>query len=428
MTTVDPDITAPLTVPETEVHGVPSAVEIKNKNRVLALILFTIFLDVLGYGILVPAIPYLIEPFSKSALAVGVLMTSFSVAQFFAAPVLGALSDRWGRRPVLLYSIMGGGIAYFAFGFAAALWVFFAARIVDGLSGGNLATAQAYITDITPAKDRAQKFGMIGAAFGLGFVIGPALGGLLSHYFGLQAPAFAGGILSLIAVTFGFFMLPETLPKEKRKNAKIVLADFNPLGQLWRFVSIRSLMLIFTARFMLMFAMTIMRSNFPVYAREHLNFDPLRIGIYYAVLGFLIAGVQGGAIKPLVRTIGEARTTFYGFTSMIIGLFLMSFAPGLALVCVAALFIGVGHGMAFPALTSLTSNAVGDADQGAVLGAQASVNSVAMMTAPFLAGLAFDHISMGAPYMMGVAVLLIGLGVVWNWTKAKKQIGADERT
>ena len=417
MSTIDPDIATPLTVPDTELHADQSAIDVKAKKRVLALILFTIFLDVLGYGILVPAIPYLIEPFSKSALTVGVLMTSFSIAQFFAAPVLGALSDRWGRRPVLLYSILGGGIAYFAFGFATALWVFFAARVVDGLSGGNLATAQAYITDVTPAKERAQKFGLIGAVFGLGFVIGPALGGLLSHYISLQAPAFAGGILSLIAVCFGYFMLPETLSKTKRKTAKLACSNFNPLGQLWRFISVKSIMLIFVARFMLMFAMTIMRSNFPVYARERLSFDPLHIGIYYAVLGFLIAAVQGGAIKPLVRTIGEARTTQYGFISMVCGLAIMSFSPDLIFVCISALFIGVGHGMAFPALTSLISNSVNDADQGAVLGAQASVNSLAMMLAPFMAGLAFDHISMGAPYMMGVLVLAIGLFVSWNWTK-----------
>jgi MFS family permease len=383
--------------------------------------LFTIFLDVLGIGILAPVIPYLLQPYDKSALIVGTLIMSFSIAQFFASPILGALSDRYGRRPVLLLSIFGSGVAYLAFGFATALWVFFAARIVDGLTGGNISTAQAYITDITPPKDRSKNFGLIGALFGAGFVIGPALGGLLS-YISLQAPAFAAGGLSLLACLFGFFMIPETLPPERRAKKLSIHELFNPLAQLWRYAKNRAIMPIFIARFMLMFAMMTMRSNFLVYARDHLGLGPHQVGYFYAFLGFLIVMVQGGVVRRLAPKWGDKLMTLVGFISMIIGFSGMAFEPNVYGVAFCMLFIGCGHGLSFPTLTSMASQAVGDHEQGGVLGAQQSVNSLAMIIAPFIAGLAFDHISMGAPYLIAAGLLLIAVYIAWNWRIKKPML------
>ena len=415
MSDFDPDIIEPLNVGvETHAHAVPDN---KSHKRALWLMLFTIFLDVLGFGILVPVIPYLLAPYNKSALIVGLLMMSFSVMQFFAAPVLGALSDRYGRRPVLLISIFGGAMAYFAFGFAWALWVFFAARIVDGLTGGNLAAAQAYITDITPAKDRSKSFGLIGAVFGAGFVIGPALGGLLS-YISLQAPAFAAGTLSLLACGFGYFMLPETLSAARRERRMRWQDMLNPLAQLWRFIANRDIMLIFAARFILMFALTTMRSNFLVYARDRLGFGPHQVGYFYAFLGLLIVAVQGGLVRVIGPRLGDKAMTLIGFTSMIMGFIGMSFAPDVYGVVASMLFIGFGHGLSFPALTGMASHAVDDSAQGGILGAQQSVNSAAMMIAPFVAGLAFDHISMGAPYAIAAGMLVIAVAIAWHWRDA----------
>jgi MFS family permease len=390
----------------------------KSHQRALILMLFTIFLDVLGIGILAPVIPYLLQPYNKSALIVGTLMMSFSVAQFLASPVLGALSDRYGRRPILLISIFGSSLAYFAFGFAASLWVFFAARIVDGLTGGNISTAQAYITDITPPQDRSKTFGLIGAIFGAGFIIGPALGGVLS-YISLQAPAFVAGGMSLLACIFGFFMVPETLNPANRSKKLRTHEMFNPIGQLWRYVRTPEIMMIFIARFILMFAMTTMRSNFLVYARDRLNFGPHQVGYYYAFLGFLIVMVQGGVVRRIAPKWGDRLMTLVGFISLIIGFTGMGLAPNAVGVGFCMLFIGCGHGLSFPTLTAMASKAVNDSEQGGVLGAQQSVNSLAMIIAPFVAGLAFDHIGMGAPYLIAAVMLLVAVYISWNWRVQK---------
>ena len=417
MSEFEPNLVEPMAAAalETHQHATPSS---KLHKRALVLMLFTIFLDVLGIGVLAPVIPYLLQPYNKSALIVGTLMMSFSVAQFLASPVLGALSDRFGRRPILLISILGSSIAYFTFGFATALWVFFVARIVDGLTGGNISTAQAYITDITPHKDRSKTFALIGAVFGAGFIIGPAMGGLLS-YVSLQAPAFASGTLSLLACIFGYFMIPETLTPTRRSKHLKWQEMFNPIAQLWRYISDRKVMLIFSARFILMFAMTVMRSNFLVYARDRLGLGPHQVGYFYAFLGFLIVSVQGGVVRRLAPIWGDRMMTLVGFISMIIGFIGMGFEPNAWGVGVCMLFIGSGHGLSFPALTGLASKSVGDHEQGAVLGAQQSVNSLAMIIAPFIAGLAFDHISMGAPYIIAAVLLVPAIYIAWHWRDEK---------
>ena len=198
------------------------------QRRTLTFVFLTVFLDLLGAGILIPIMPYLVRQFRSDAFTVGMLAVSFSLAQFVAAPVLGALSDRVGRRPVLLFSIVGSAFGYFLFGWAGSLWVMFLARIVDGATGGNISTAMAAIADTSKPEDRAKNFGLIGMAFGLGFIIGPALGGLLSKI-SIQAPAYGAGVIGLVTATFGYFMFPETLPVERRKTGLISAAEANPL-------------------------------------------------------------------------------------------------------------------------------------------------------------------------------------------------------
>ncbi len=378
-----------------------------NNKRALALVLFTVFLDVLGFGILVPVIPYLLAPYDDRAVTVGLLTMSFSVAQFLAAPVLGALSDKYGRRPVLLYSILGAAIAYTAFGFANALWVFFAARIVDGLSGGNISTAQAYIADMTRPEDRSKSFGLIGAIFGCAFILGPAIGGLLSQIH-LQAPAFAAGALSFAAFGFGWFMLPETVPVARRtKRLKI---NFNPFGALLDFAKQRALLLIFIIMLAHSFAMNALRSNFMVYAKRHLGFDPHQVGYLYAFLGILVVAVQAGLVRRVAPKLGDKRTMLYGIISMLIGFSWMATAPGITAICLVLVFVSVGQGFVYPCLSSLASAAVSNTEQGAILGAIQSISSIAMMTAPFIAGWAFDLVGPGAPYGLSAFILVIGLG------------------
>ena len=173
-------------------------------KRALTFLFLTVFIDLLGVGILVPVIPYLVRRYDSDALAVGMLSAAFALAQFLASPLLGLWSDRAGRRPVLLISLFGTGIGYFMFGLGGGMAVLFVSRLIDGFTGGNISTVQAYIADVTPPQDRAKTFGLIGAAFGVGFIFGPAIGGMLSQ-FDIRAPAYAAGFLALANTTFGFF-------------------------------------------------------------------------------------------------------------------------------------------------------------------------------------------------------------------------------
>lgn len=381
---------------------------IEPPKRALLLVFFTIFLDILGFGILVPVIPFLVEPFDASATIIGLLTVSFSIAQFLAAPALGALSDRYGRRPVLLISILGAALAYAAFGAATALWVFFAARIVDGLTGGNISTAQAYIADVSKPHERAKNFGLIGAAFGAGFVLGPAIGGVMSHV-SLSAPAYLAGALCLASAIFGYFYLPESLPKSHRRTTPFSFHDFNPFSQLIQFAKNPVLAMNFSTLMMMGLAMNTLRSNFAVYAREHLHYDPSHVGYIYTYLGTIVVITQLFLVRRIAPKFGERKTALIGFTSMMLGFLWMATEPGILEITFIMPLIAVGNGLCFPTITAMSSHAVGHNQQGGVMGAQQSVNSMAMIIGPFIAGLAFDHISFGAPYAIAAVFLLIGL-------------------
>lgn len=384
------------------------ALDAKVRVRALALIFFTVFLDILGFGILVPVIPFLVKPFDASATVIGLLTMSYSIAQFLAAPVLGVLSDRYGRRPVLIISIFGAGLAYFAFGLAGALWVFFAARIVDGLTGGNISIAQAYIADVSPPADRAKNFGLIGAAFGAGFVFGPAIGGIVSHI-SLSAPAYLGAFLCLSSCVFAWFYLPESLHKDRRVTAPFKRADFNPFMQLHGFVMRPDLTVNFITLLMLGIAMNVLRSNFAIYARDRLHFDPSHIGYLYAYLGIMVVTTQAGLVRHIAPKLGNRVTALIGFSSMMVGFGWMATVPGATAMYAIMPLIAVGHGLCYPTITALSSHAVGDAEQGGVMGAQQSVNSFAMIVGPLMAGWAFDALGPGAPYGISVACLGFGL-------------------
>jgi MFS family permease len=377
----------------------------------LLFIFAAVFLDLLGAGLLLPIIPYYVRQFDQDALTVGLLALSFAAAQFLATPALGLVSDRIGRRPVLIFSVLGSGLAYLVFGMAHALWLLFVARIADGFTGGNISTAQAYIADVTTPQERAKNLGLIGAAFGLGFIFGPALGGLLARI-SLQAPAFAAGGLSLLTAGFGYFVLPESLPADRRRREPIRLRELNPAKQIGAALRRPELRPFLLALFALNFALSGLQTNFPVFTLTRFHLGPEQNAVIFTFLGVIAALMQGVAIRRLVIWFRAKPLEVTGLGLMAAGLLVLAFSSALWMVYAAVAAIAIGSGMATPTLTGTVSRSVSGLEQGMILGTSQSLNSLTRIFGPVWAGLAFDYVGPGAPYWTAAVVVLAAMGVI----------------
>jgi len=381
----------------------------------LGAIFLIVFLDLMGAGILVPVIPFIVRPHRADALTVGLLALAFSAAQFVAAPFLGAWSDRRGRRPVLLGCLAGTAASYFLFGAAWTLPLLFAARLLSGFAGGSVTTAQAYIADISEPRDRAKNFGLIGAAFGLGFILGPALGGALSRV-SLSAPAYASGVLSLLTLAVAATTLRETLPVERRTARKVSWRDLNPLGQIGSALGRPAFRGLILATFALNFAMAGLQTNFPVFTHVRFGLDASGNAVLFAFLGLMAAVTQGFLLRRLTKKTSETRLAVAG--SM---LFAAGFAAAAAAGAVWMLYVSValsalGYGLAAPALTGMISRRAGADEQGALLGTAQSASSLTRIAGPVWAGAVFDHLGPGAPYWSGAVFSLAAAW--WSWRSA----------
>lgn len=380
-------------------------------RKALGLAFFIVFLDLLGASILIPVVPYVVRSYRPDAMTVGLLSLSYSAAQFLATPVLGAVSDRVGRRPVLLTSILGSAFGYFLFGWAGSLWVLFASRILDGLTGGNISTAQAYIADRSLPEDRAKNFGMIGAAFGLGFILGPAFGGALSKI-SLQAPAFAAGGVSLITFLTALFFLPESLPPEKRKSASFTLRHLNPLGHIAAPLKRPVLRWLLPGFFVLAFAMSGLTSNFAVYTLNRYGLTPSQNAGILVWLGVVSVVIQGYVVRKMLPKVGESRLASEALFLSVIGYAVLAWSPAAGWLFVAIAIIAVGNGLGGPAMQGLLSRQAEAHEQGTLMGVSASLSSLARVGGPIFAGAVFDHVGMSAPYWAGAVLMMGGLFLV----------------
>lgn len=376
------------------------------QKRALWFIAITVFIDLLGAGVLMPVIPYITARFRDDALTVGALSLLFSAAQFFALPVLGAVSDRFGRRPVLLISLFGSGVGYVLFGIGGALWVLFLSRLIDGFTGGNISAAQAYIADISSPQDRAKNMGLIGAAFGIGFIIGPAAGGALSHI-SLEAPAWAAAALCFVNLLFGVFVLPESLPPERRVAGPVPLTALNPVTALRRSFDQPALRIPMWASFAFSLAMSGMQSNFAVLTLKRFQYGPDDNAVVFAYLGLMAAFSQGILVRIMVPRTGEVRATLIGLGLDVAGFAAIAYAPHPAWIYLSMTLTAVGNGLLGPALTSLVTQRAAPGRQGEVLGSFQALGSLGRIFGPLIAGWTFDHIATGAPYWIG-SVLLLG--------------------
>jgi MFS family permease len=380
---------------------------VRDITRSMPTLFLIVLIDLIGFGLVIPLLPFYAVRFGATAPEVTWLLATYSLMQLVAAPLWGRLSDRVGRRPVLMASMAASALAYLWLGAADALWMLFAARALAGACAGNIAAAQAYIADTTKPEERAHGMGMIGAAFGLGFIFGPALGGFLAGNnpatANLQAPAWAAAGLSLTALCGVLFVLRESHARERRGQAPPQGRVGVVLGALRRPVLSR-LIVIF---FLVILAFAAMESIFALWALRQLDWGPEKVGYVFAYLGLLSAVMQGGLTRRLTKRYGEERLLLCGLVLLAIGLVVVPFARDLAVLGGAFAALAVGLGLTQPALNSLVSRRAGGGEQGQVLGVTQSLGSLARVIGPPLAGYLFADLSHSSPFLLGAAIVAI---------------------
>ena len=357
------------------------------KRSPLLVIFITVFIDLVGFGIVIPVLPFYAQgtKFGATPREVGLLFASYSVMQLIFAPVLGRLSDKYGRRPVLLISLIGTSLGFLILGFATTLWMLFLGRIIDGISGGNISTAQAYIADVTTKENRAKGMGLIGAAFGLGFVFGPAIGGVLSRW-GINVPFLFAGTLAFANAILLYFVLPETVTQDH--PARISAASGRGWRQLIESLKRPRLGFVLTIYFLSIVAFSIMTAVFSLFMMFRLGYDAFHNGWVFAYVGVISAIIQGGLIGKLVKRFGEPTLVIIGSLLFSASLFATPFigpAVGLMGILLTGAVSSIGNALNAPSLSSLASKSAGAGEQGGVLGAMQSVASLARAVGPSLA-------------------------------------------
>ena len=378
----------------------------------LAIVFLTIFVNLVGFGIIIPLLPFYAQTFGASPLVIGLLFASFSVSQLVAAPILGDLSDRWGRRPVLIFSLLGTVVSFVMLALAQSLAMLFAARIVDGLSGGNITTARAYIADITTEENRAKAFGVLGAAFGLGFIVGPALGAAFSHI-SYTAPIWAAAAITVVATALAYFWLPETVHRAHAGGR----APWHALADLWRRSHLRRL---FTIDFVYWTAFAVYQTTFALFGAHRFGFDAAHTGYLLSAFGFLGVAVQGGLVGPVVSALGERQTLALGLLFAAVGW------GGSAMTHSIPVFVGmlvpgaIGIGLTNATLSSLISKAASRSEQGRVQGAAGALESLGRTIGPVWGNGTLQKFGEGAAYgsaaiaLLAISALAMGLRRMMN--------------
>ena len=358
--------------------------KIHNKNAML-FVLITVMINSIGFGILIPVLPDLLKELTNlpnnQAVIYGMWLTFvFALFQFICMPIVGGLSDRFGRRPIMLLSLLGLGIDYFIMGFAPTVAFLFLGRAIAGAFGATFSTANAYIADISPPETRAQNFGLVGAAFGVGFMLGPVIGGLIGDQLGARAPFIAAGILSLINVIYGFIFLPETLALDKRRPFEWKRSNpFGSLKSLGRIKGVRSLIFVL---FLLAMAHTVYPSTYAFSTIEGLGWTSGDVGLSLGAFGIASMVVQGGLIRIIIPKVGMFWAAIGGILSAIIAYMMMGSADKGWIIYAAGPFAAFA-GLYGPALTNMMSSRISESEQGELQGAIGAAQGLALMIGPF---------------------------------------------
>lgn len=356
---------------------------LKNRKAALSFIFITLLIDITGIGIIIPIMPKLISELingslSDAAVYGGWLMFTYAGMQFLCAPILGGLSDKYGRRSVLLISLFGFGLDYFLLAWAPSITWLFIGRILSGIMGASMTTAAAYIADISTEENRAQNFGLMGAAFGLGFIIGPPLGGIIGEY-GERMPFIVSGCLALVNWLYGYFVLPESLDKDKRRAFEWKRA--NPLGSLLHLKKYPVIIWLITALFFIHLAAHSTQSIWTYYTMFKFDWSVKMVGISLAVIGFFVAIVQGGLIRIIIPKIGQKKGVYYGIILYFIGFILFAFATEGWMIFLFMIPYALS-GIAGPSIQGILTGQIPPDGQGELQGAITSMMSLAAVISP----------------------------------------------
>ena len=379
-----------------------------DKKRLFS-ILLVVFIDLLGFSLILPLLPYYAETFNASKFVTGLLIAVYALMQLIGAPILGRLSDRYGRRPILLVSVFGTFLGFLLLGVANALWILFAARILDGITGGNLSVAQAYISDVTDAKNRAKGLGLIGAAFGVGFIIGPVTGGILSQY-GYNVPAFVAAGLAFINFILIYAWLPESLTKEKMEQLgeqKKPSVTLDALVTALKRPFTGSLLI---TRFFFSLAFAIFQTIFSLYALAKFNLTARDTGFVLTYVGVLSVFVQGFLVGRLTNRFREDHLITFAVALMAVSLLGWALAPSVFWLLVVLTPTSISGGILNTLLSSTLTKAVAPQEIGGILGLSASVESSTRIIAPILGGALLEKVGTWSPGAFG-AIVMVGVTI-----------------
>lgn len=373
------------------------------QRKPLITIFLIVFIDLLGFGLILPLLPFIAEKFEADPFQIGLLVATYSFFQFISAPILGRLSDRYGRKKLLVISQIGTAIGFFLLGIAQTLPLLYLSRIIDGITGGNISIAQAYIADITTKKDRAKGMGVIGAAFGLGFMLGPAVGGYLSN-FSFAAPAFFATVVALFTALMTILFLQETVNTKKAVKSQKTEFSFQTLIQILSQQPLGLLILVF---FMISLAFSGLQATYALWALDKFGFGPSQIGYLFTYIGLLAVISQILILPRVVKRLGEAKTIKYSLPIIAVGFLMIPFSIHLALLLIANALIVIGNSLSSPSISALASENVDEKEFGGALGILQSGASLGRILGPILGGILFARFSPNAPFVISGGILIL---------------------
>ncbi|EUJ42612.1 MFS transporter [Paenilisteria rocourtiae] len=382
--------------------------------------LISVFLIGIGFSIITPVIPFLVQPYipkpGDQALIVTLLMSVYAVCMFFSAPVLGALSDRYGRRPILLISLFGATIGFFVFGIGGALWVLFAGRIIEGITGGSISTIFAYFADITPAEQRTKYFGWVSAVAGAGSIMGPTIGGLLATSFGYSAPLYFGAAIALFNIIYGYFFMPESLDAKNRLQ-EITAMRLNPFLQLFNILSIKNLNRLLIAAFLLWIPSGSMQALISQFTIDTFSWKPALIGLVFSIMGFQDIISQAFIMPQLLKKLSDKQIALLGMTAELIGYAFIAtstIAASASIFIIGIFIFGFGDSIFGPSFNGMMSKSADASEQGRIQGGSQSIQSLARIIGPVLGGAIYVSLGHAAPAVMGVILIATAILVLRN--------------